>query len=209
MAHRGLVSFSISYGAWSKLNGAILDVRHPQSSSLDQSYLVASSHIGCFTKVFRHMVTKRCILWAVFSLKDSLVGASDSFLGAFIKLCFWLLPRTCNTPWHNKLKQVPNRGSHTGKLFACTKVFLSRVESSRDLGVETSSLPDFFSSAMYIWKVIIECLLCCAFRWRRAAPKTPHSRVGARVDSSFNMKQLNCRNSNSPSWLFLAWKSKS
>ena len=51
------MSFSVSSGAWSELNGASLDVRQPESSSLDQPYSVASSGVGCVTKAFRHMVT--------------------------------------------------------------------------------------------------------------------------------------------------------
>ena len=77
---------SISSGAWSELNGANLDVRQPESSSLDQPYLVASSGIGCVTKAFHHPVTYR-YLWATFSLKESLVGGSDSCFGGLASVC--------------------------------------------------------------------------------------------------------------------------
>ena len=43
------MNFSISSGASSELNGANLGVRHQESSSFDQSYLVASSGEGCVT----------------------------------------------------------------------------------------------------------------------------------------------------------------
>ena len=105
------MSFSISSGAWGELNGANIDVKQPESSSFDQPYLVASSGIGCVTKAFYHLVTYR-YLWATFSLKESLVGGSDSCFGGLVSVCqrltihlpltrfinhcaWWIMLRTC------------------------------------------------------------------------------------------------------------------
>ena len=67
-------------------NPSILGVRHPEFSSLDQSYLVASSRGWCVRKTFRHMVIQIRI-WATFSLTDSSVGGSDSCFGALASVC--------------------------------------------------------------------------------------------------------------------------
>ena len=59
---------------------------------------------------------------------------------------------------------MPNWGSHTRTLFACTRGCLSQVESRRDLGLETSSW-DFFQ----LRNVYMKCsyrmkmsVICCA-----------------------------------------------
>ena len=66
--------------------GAKLDVRQPESSSLNQPYLVASSGVGCVTKAFLELVNYR-YLWATFSRKESLVGGSDSCFGGLASVC--------------------------------------------------------------------------------------------------------------------------
>ena len=62
------MSFSISSGASSELNGTNLDVRLPESSSLVQPYLVASRRRGCGKKAFHHMELsdvyhRQCFHW--------------------------------------------------------------------------------------------------------------------------------------------------
>ena len=91
----------------------------------------------------------------MFSLKESLVGGSDSCSGALNSILPTLLDQTlilasakdCNAPGHNKLKTKYPTGPR-----GC----LGQVQNSRDLGLETSSWPDVFSSAMYIRNVVID-----------------------------------------------------
>ena len=88
-------------------------------------------------------------------IEELLVGGSDSCFGALASVLLTLVDQAlilasakdCNAPGHNKLKTKCPSG-----LRGC----LSQVQNSRDLGLETSSWPDFFSSAMHIWNVVIE-----------------------------------------------------
>ena len=88
-------------------------------------------------------------------IEESLVGSSDSCFGALTSVLPTLVDQAlimasakdCNAPRHNKLKTKCPNGPR-----GC----LTQVPNSRDLSLETSSWHDFFSSAMYIWNVVIE-----------------------------------------------------
>ena len=116
-------------------------------------------------------------------IEESLVGGSDSCFGALTSILSTLVDQAlilasakdCNAPGHNKLKTKCPTGPR-----GC----LSKVQNIRDLGLETSSRSDFFSSAMYIrnvvigWRCLSNAALCISLKTKGSIKK--HNRVGTR-----------------------------
>ena len=140
------MSFSISSGAWNKLNGTNnlkFNCKAPRVFMFGWTILCCIKAERVWYKSISPYGNLEMFIIGYVFIEESLVGDSDSCFGALTSVLPTLVDQAlilasakdCNALGHNKLKTKCPTGP---------KGCLSKVKNIRDLGLETSSRSDFF-----------------------------------------------------------------